>query len=117
MIQVLERKKFNYLLELKSAHQHQQVYGPSKLKRNTVVLIKDNTSQLIWRMSVVIKTHPGREGQISACTVRLPTGAVTRRLVQLLLPPELSILLSSDEPHTGEVVAKIRKPTDGAKRV
>lgn len=43
----LETVEYNYMLELKSAHQHQQVDQPSKLKENTVVLIKDSTPQLI----------------------------------------------------------------------
>lgn len=42
----------------------------------------------LWEMGVVAEVLIGRDGRIRACMVRLPSGTVIRRPVQLLYPLE-----------------------------
>lgn len=106
LTQVWKRWKSNYPLELKSAHQYQQVDWASELKENTVVMIKENTQWLIWKIGIIIQTHPICDGWSRACSVRLQSGAVIRRPVQLLCPLQVSTLSTSDVSRSPEAFAK-----------
>lgn len=107
----LEMCKSNYLLELKSARQHQQIDRSSELKENNVVLIKDNTTWLIWKMDAIIQTYSRPDDRTRACTIKLPNGAVIRRPVQLLSPLEFSTISFPDVQSPAKVVAKWEETT------
>ncbi|XP_064470123.1 uncharacterized protein LOC135384870 [Ornithodoros turicata] len=85
------RWKQEYLLELRSAHQTNATECFPKLSEGDVVLLHDHkTPRHIWKLARVNEVHPGRDGNVRSCTVRLPNETITRRPVQLLYPLEMT---------------------------
>lgn len=93
---ILERisKKWqsSYLLELRSAHQCLRIKGTSEqIENSTVLVYEERLPRLMWKMGIVVNVHPGRDGKIRACTIKLPNRIFLKRPIQLLYPVELNI--------------------------
>lgn len=86
--QFWRRWQKEYLNSLRSAH----FYVPTSsnaIKEGTAVLVYEHLlPRQLWEMGVVAEVLIGRDGRIRACMVRLPSGTVIRRPVQLLYPLE-----------------------------
>ncbi|XP_055840693.1 uncharacterized protein LOC129908306 [Episyrphus balteatus] len=79
-----------YLQQLRSLH-HERQAASTYLAAGDVVLIEDpSLPRILWRLAIIQKTFPGRDGKVRACEVRLANGSVLRRPVQLLYPLEIS---------------------------
>lgn len=88
--QFWNRWKREYLMELRSAHHVSNTFKPSTFKIGDVVLIHDHKQlKHMWKMGRIEETFMGRDGEIRSCAVRLPSGSVYRRPVQLLYPLEV----------------------------
>ena len=55
----------------------------SKVELNTVVIIRDLTTPLNWKLGVIIKLHPGSDGFSRVVTVRTSNGDYQRPIVKL----------------------------------
>lgn len=55
--------------------------GPIKL--GTLVLLKESTPPLTWRIGRVIDLHPGTDGVIRVASVKTSSGVVKRAVTQL----------------------------------
>ncbi|XP_055910735.1 uncharacterized protein LOC129945101 [Eupeodes corollae] len=85
-----KRWRTEYLQLLRSFH-HNKGSSSVQLEKNDVVLVFDaGKPRINWRMAVIEKTFPGRDGKIRACEIRYSDRTQTRRPVQLLYPLELS---------------------------
>lgn len=86
--QFWRRWQKEYLNSLRSAH----FYVPTSsnaIREGTAVLVYEHLlPRQLWKMGVVAEVLIGRDGRIRACMVRLPSGTVIRRPVQLLYPLE-----------------------------
>ncbi|XP_064463610.1 uncharacterized protein LOC135374602 [Ornithodoros turicata] len=77
-----------YLLHLRSAHVSKPV-GYHSLKEGDLALLhEDKVPRNLWKTVRIVTLHKGRDDKVRACTIKLPTGNVTRRPVQLLYPLE-----------------------------
>ena len=84
------RWKKDYLMELRSAHHVSNPSNQSIFKVGDVVLIhEDKQPKHMWKMGRIADTFMGRDGKIRACAVRVPSGFVIRRPIQLLYPLEV----------------------------
>lgn len=85
------RWKKEYLMELRSAHHVSTALNPSiPFKIGDVVLIHDSIQpKHMWKMGRIDETFMGRDGKIRSCAIRIPSGIVLRRPVQLLYPLEV----------------------------
>lgn len=85
------RWKKEYLMELRSAHHVSNTFNQSiPFKIGDVVLIHDyKQPKHMWKMGRIDETFMGRDGKIRSCAVRLPSGFVLKRPVQLLYPLEV----------------------------
>ncbi|XP_055914411.1 uncharacterized protein LOC129947754 [Eupeodes corollae] len=90
-ISIFKRRWFReYLQQLRSLH-HERQATSTYLAAGEVVLIEDpSLPRILWRLAIIQKTFPGRDGKVRACEVRLANGSVLRRPVQLLYPLEIS---------------------------
>ncbi|XP_064479339.1 uncharacterized protein LOC135392562 [Ornithodoros turicata] len=87
--QFWKRWKKEYLLELRSAHQF-GVCSPTNLTKGDVVLLQEDKSpRHLWRLARITQLYKGRDGKVRSCEVKLSSGNVTRRPVQLLFPLEV----------------------------
>ncbi|XP_064475318.1 uncharacterized protein LOC135389183 [Ornithodoros turicata] len=85
-----KRWKHEYLLELRSAHLCRAQRNQRAIGEGDVVLLhEDKAPRSMWKLVKVTELYRGRDGNVRACQVRLPSGTVTRRPVQLLYPLEL----------------------------
>lgn len=81
-----------YIMDLKSMHKSVN-NANFKISKDTVVLIhEDNQPRILWKLGIISEIHPGRDGKIRACTIRLSNGSFIRRAVQHLYPLELETL-------------------------
>lgn len=78
-------------MELRSAHHVSTALNPSiPFKIGDVVLIHDSIQpKHMWKMGRIDETFMGRDGKIRSCAIRIPSGIVLRRPVQLLYPLEV----------------------------
>ncbi|KAH6940793.1 hypothetical protein HPB50_006833 [Hyalomma asiaticum] len=51
---------------------------------DTVIVHEENTCPTFWKLGRVLSLHPGQDGFVRACSVRLATGRVVNRPVQKL---------------------------------
>lgn len=80
----------DYLMDLKSAHKC-ETPTPTVLKVGDVVLIgEDRMPRQTWKMGRITELFLGRDGLIRSCTVRISTGTLLKRPVQLIYPLEIS---------------------------
>ena len=84
------RWKKEYLMELRSAHHVSNPTNQSKLFKVGVVVLthEDKQPKHMWKMGRINQTFIGRD-KIRSCAVRLPSGVVIKRPVQLLYPLEV----------------------------
>ena len=78
-------------MELRSAHYVSNTSDQSvPFKVGDVVLIfEDKQPKHTWKMGRINEIFLGRDGKIRSCAVKLPSGSVFRRPVQLLYPLEV----------------------------
>lgn len=77
-------------MELHSEHHLSSTFNQSTQFRIGDVLIHDDKQpKHMWKMGRINETFMGRDGKIRSCAVRLPSGFVFRRPVQLLYPLEV----------------------------
>lgn len=85
------RRRREYLAELRSAHYSRSSHS-SKLNEGDVMILRnDSKPRQLWTLCKVGQLHVGKDGEVRACTVRLPDGTLKRRAVQLLYPLETSL--------------------------
>lgn len=82
------RWKKEYLLELRSAHLAPPLSSRAPNVGDVVLLHDRITPRHLWTLVRVVEVFPGRDGNVRACAVKLPSGCVIRRPVQLLYPLE-----------------------------
>lgn len=82
------RWKKEYLLELRSAHLATPLNSRPPKIGDVALLHDDIAPRHLWTLVRVIDVLFGRDGNVRACTIKLPSGSVTRRPVQLLYPLE-----------------------------
>ncbi|XP_017474508.1 PREDICTED: uncharacterized protein LOC108365073 [Rhagoletis zephyria] len=80
-----------YVTQLRNFHQIKNKSIRSIKVGDVVTVQEDYKPRFMWKLAVVQAVYPGRDGRIRACDVRLGSGTVMRRPVQLLCPLELSI--------------------------
>ncbi|XP_064475828.1 uncharacterized protein LOC135389726 [Ornithodoros turicata] len=86
--QFWRRWRREYLLELKSAHVA-RVDNPVGIKEGDVALLhEDKIPRHLWKLVRILELYKGRDGQVRSCVIKLPSGRITRRPVQLLFPLE-----------------------------
>ncbi|XP_055906234.1 uncharacterized protein LOC129941590 isoform X1 [Eupeodes corollae] len=79
-----------YLLQLRTLH-HAKNCANSSLQVGDVVLVEDSSlPRPLWHLAVIQTVFPGRDGKIRACEIRLSSGSILRRPIQLLYPLEIS---------------------------
>lgn len=91
------RWKQHYLMDLKSAHQAENTKSEQVPKGAVVQIKEDHQPKLLWKLGIITEIHPGRDGKVRACTLRLANGSFIRRAVQHLYPLELDN--SKDKPY------------------
>lgn len=79
----------DYVLQLSSFHRVKSKKTVS-VKLGDVVLIEGKGPRGIWTTGIIAETHPGRDGIVRACKVRIPNGQFLTRPVQKLYPLELA---------------------------
>ncbi|XP_064469845.1 uncharacterized protein LOC135384579 [Ornithodoros turicata] len=83
------RWKREYLLELRSAHTASCEGSPVGIQREDIALLhEERVPRHLWKVVRVTELYKGRDGKVRSCAVKLPSGHVTRRPVQLLFPLE-----------------------------
>ncbi|XP_064479234.1 uncharacterized protein LOC135392454 [Ornithodoros turicata] len=83
-----KRWRTDYLLHLRSAQISKPV-GYHTLKQGDLALLhEERTPRNLWKTVRIVTLHKGRDDKVRACTIKLPTGNITRRPVQLLYPLE-----------------------------
>lgn len=53
------------------------------LKGNTLVLIREPTAPLLWKLGRIVQLHPGQDGIARVATIQTPTGIIKRPIVKL----------------------------------
>ncbi|XP_060868578.1 uncharacterized protein LOC132943558 [Metopolophium dirhodum] len=53
------------------------------LKTNTLVLIREPTPPLLWKLGRILQVHPGQDGIVRVATVQTSTGIIKRPIVKL----------------------------------
>ncbi|XP_064479081.1 uncharacterized protein LOC135392294 [Ornithodoros turicata] len=87
--QFWKRWKHEYLLELRSAHQSDPKSRTTRLSQGDVVLVQeDKVPRHMWRLARITQLFRGRDDLVRSCELRLVSGRLTRRPVQLLYPLE-----------------------------
>lgn len=84
-----KRWSSDYLQQLRTAH-HLNPKKSTLFKIGNVALLHDqHTPRILWKLVRVTNLFHGRDGKVRACEVRLPSGKIFRRPIQLLYPLEL----------------------------
>lgn len=96
----------DYLLQLRSAHLSKR--APSHdLQEGDLVLVHDEKMpRQVWKSARILKLHPGRDGQSRLCSIKLPSGHISRRPVQRLYPFEVHLQCASGAHSGGEDVVE-----------
>ena len=72
----------DYLITLQKLTKWKQGKGPC-LRVGSLVLLRENTPPLYWRLGRIIAVHPGKDNVIRAATIKTSTGTVKRAVTQL----------------------------------
>ncbi|XP_064482953.1 uncharacterized protein LOC135395790 [Ornithodoros turicata] len=90
----------DYLWELRSAHVSRTTPSHSMKEGDLVLVHEERTPRQVWKTARIVKFHRGRDGENRSCSVKLPSGNITRRPVQQLYPFEDHLQCASDA-HSG----------------
>lgn len=82
------RWRKEYLLELRSAHQSKPDKTSIVSKGDIVIVHEDKLPRHLWTLARITELYRGRDGHVRSCELRLPSGRVIRRPVQLVYPLE-----------------------------
>ncbi len=117
-----------YLASLRERTQHSlrssRVKSPFTAQIGDVVLIKDNLPRGCWKTGRIVELIVSRDGNIRSVKVRLPSGKVLGRPLNLIYPIECSVspvdkqdnLNSSKDVSQSSEPRQIRKAAMDAKR-
>ena len=84
------RWRKEYVMELRSAHTMTNPTTITPFQKDDLVLVHEHMMpRQAWKMGRVEEVFPGRDGKVRSCSVKMPTGRLIRRPVQLLYPMEL----------------------------
>ncbi len=94
-----------YLQELREFHRSHFPPRPGEIARTPVpkeicLARQPPQSRLAWPLVQVLELLPAKEGEVRYVKVRLPSGVVTRRAVQDLIPLEASLESKGQEKST-----------------
>ncbi|XP_064469621.1 uncharacterized protein LOC135384345 [Ornithodoros turicata] len=96
-----KRWRYEYLLQLRSAHVTASPTQSRFKKGDVVVLQEDNVRPPFWKLGRIAKLIRGRDGLVRACSVRLASGTTVTRPVQRLCRLEADV----SSPAAGDDVA------------
>ncbi|KAJ8928495.1 hypothetical protein NQ314_018947 [Rhamnusium bicolor] len=84
-----KRWSSDYLQQLRTAH-HLNPKKSTVFKEGDIVLLHEqNIPRTLWNIVRITNLFHGRDGKVRACEVRLPSGKIFKRPIQLLYPLEL----------------------------
>jgi hypothetical protein len=84
------RLRHEYLLQLKTVNQLRGVPTTPLKVGEVVILADDGKSRLNWERGVITECHTGRDGLIRSYSVKVPSGRILRRPIQLLISLEVA---------------------------
>ncbi|XP_064486068.1 uncharacterized protein LOC135398613 [Ornithodoros turicata] len=83
------RWRKDYVLQLRSNHVVKSGVGATLKPGDLVLLVQERLPRHLWQVCRVNSVIPGADRRVRVCIVRLPSGALLRRPVQLLCPLEI----------------------------
>ena len=99
----------HYLQQLRETHMHSHSFKRKKgqvtrePQVGEVTLIKDVSPRATWKLGRIEKVYHGEDGAVRFAQIKFPSGNVTRRGVQDLVPLELE-LGNSDQDTKGHLL-------------
>lgn len=108
--QFWKRWSQEYLNELQQRNKWQT--KAQNLQLGTIVIIKDNTPVMTWRLGKVVETYPGPDGIVRTAAVKTSSGVI-KRAIHLLapLPVEPAITTAANEETEQQQRKRSNSPT------
>ena len=101
-----------YLLSLRERYQRNikscRVQSDISPSNGLIVHIKDKMPRGVWKMGRIVEVMKGKDGEVRSAKIRLPSGAVITRPINLLYPLEAD-MLESEEIKNENLVPKSEK--------
>ena len=90
-----------YLANLRERSQHSlrsnRIKSPFTVHVGDVVLVKDNLPRGCWKIGRIVESTVSRDGNIRSVKVRLPSGRVIGRPLNLIYPVECSVKSGTEQ--------------------
>ncbi|EFA12598.1 hypothetical protein TcasGA2_TC001838 [Tribolium castaneum] len=74
-------KEYLHLLQTRAKW---QMSSDNECPIETIVLLKESTPPLLWKMGSVIEIHPGSDGVVRVVTVKTSSGVLKRPVTKLV---------------------------------